>query len=75
MELVSVRISSVDDELSSSQEYNRQHYSRFPPELARCAAVFAEKVAGYEYQYRAEAAIVNFYPIGTTLAGLYSNPT
>ncbi|XP_003747220.1 alpha-ketoglutarate-dependent dioxygenase abh1 [Galendromus occidentalis] len=53
----------------NTKVYNMEHFSRFPFELAQCAAVFAEKVARYEYQYRAEAAIVNYYPIGMTLAG------
>lgn len=51
------------------QVYDLKNFTSFPPDLASCAAIFAEKVAGYPHEYRAEAAIVNYYPIGTTLSG------
>lgn len=44
---------------------NRKH--RFPDDLAKLSEYFAE-VLGLG-AYSAEAAIVNFYPLGTTLAG------
>ncbi|XP_022694322.1 nucleic acid dioxygenase ALKBH1-like isoform X1 [Varroa jacobsoni] len=53
----------------NSKVYDLANYTTFPSDLARCAAVFAEQVAGYAYEYQAEAAIVNYYPVGTTLSG------
>ncbi|OQR72665.1 alpha-ketoglutarate-dependent dioxygenase abh1-like [Tropilaelaps mercedesae] len=49
--------------------YDVENYTTFPPDLARCAAMFAEKVAGYTYEYRAEAGIINYYSLGTALSG------
>lgn len=47
--------------------YAEEHRHRFPDDLAKLNEYFA-KVLGLG-NYSAEAAIVNFYPLGTTLAG------
>lgn len=47
--------------------YAEEKRHRFPDDLARLNEYFAQ-VLGLG-AYSAEAAIVNFYPLGTTLAG------
>lgn len=47
--------------------YADERRHKFPNDLAKLNAYFAE-VLGFG-KYSAEAAIVNFYPLGTTLAG------
>lgn len=47
--------------------YSESKRHKFPEDLSELSAYFA-KVLGYQ-SYSAEAAIVNFYPLGTTLAG------
>lgn len=46
--------------------YNKEYKSEFPPELHLLIAAFAD-VLGFE-NYKSEAAIINFYPIGSTLS-------
>lgn len=48
--------------------YSETKRHHFPDDLAELAAYFAS-VLDFPDQYSAEAAIVNFYPMGTTLAG------
>lgn len=48
--------------------YSEDKRHRFPDDLAALAAYVAS-VLDFPDQYSAEAAIVNFYPMGTTLAG------
>lgn len=55
--------------LMSPQVYDLTNFTPFPADLASCASLFAEKVTGYPHKYKAEAAIVNYYPVGTTLSG------
>lgn len=45
---------------------DRKH--KFPCDLAKLSKYIAH-VLGFPEEYSAEAAIVNFYPLGTTLAG------
>ncbi|KAM7349787.1 alpha-ketoglutarate-dependent dioxygenase AlkB isoform 2-T2 [Cochliomyia hominivorax] len=47
--------------------YSEDSHTEFPEDLARMTNFFAN-VLGYD-NYKAQAAIVNYYPIGTTLAG------
>ncbi|KAI8127864.1 Nucleic acid dioxygenase ALKBH1 [Lucilia cuprina] len=47
--------------------YSEELHTEFPEDLARMTNFFAN-VLGYD-NYKAQAAIVNYYPIGTTLAG------
>lgn len=46
--------------------YNENDKREFPPELHNLVDIFA-KVLGYE-NYKSQAAIINFYPVGSTLA-------
>lgn len=48
--------------------YAENKRNRFPDDLAKLSEYFAE-VLGFSEKYSAEAAIVNFYPLGSTLAG------
>lgn len=50
-----------------SKVYSEEKRHKFPEDLAKLNEYFAE-VLGFG-EYSAEAAIVNFYPLGTTLAG------
>lgn len=47
--------------------YSEEKRNKFPDDLAALSAYIAE-ILGYQ-NYSAEATIVNFYPLGTTLAG------
>lgn len=47
--------------------YAEEKKHKFPDDLAKLSAFFANAL-GFDV-YSAEAAIVNFYPLGTTLAG------
>lgn len=47
--------------------YSEKKRNKFPDDLADLSAYVAG-ILGYQ-KYSAEAAIVNFYPLGTTLAG------
>ncbi|XP_005176167.1 nucleic acid dioxygenase ALKBH1 [Musca domestica] len=47
--------------------YSEELHTKFPEDLAKLSKFFAS-VLGYSF-YEAQAAIVNYYPIGTTLAG------
>lgn len=47
--------------------YSEQMHTQFPEDLAKLTNFFA-LVLGYD-NFKAQAAIVNYYPIGTTLAG------
>lgn len=51
-----------------TKRYSETKRHPFPVDLAQLAAYVAE-VLGFRDPYSAEAAIVNFYPMGTTLAG------
>lgn len=46
--------------------YDESRRSEFPPELSNLVSFFADAL-GFE-GFRAEAAIINFYPVGTTLS-------
>lgn len=48
--------------------YTEEHRHRFPDDLAQLSKYIANAL-GLTGTYSAEAAIVNFYPLGTTLAG------
>lgn len=50
-----------------SKVYSEEKRHKFPDDLAKLSEYFAS-VLGFGV-YSAEAAIVNFYPLGTTLAG------
>lgn len=47
--------------------YSEELHNEFPEDLRNLSSFFA-RVLGY-HNYQAQAAIVNYYPIGTTLAG------
>lgn len=49
-----------------SKKYSEEKRGKFPEDLASLSAYFAS-VLGFKL-YEAQAAIVNFYPIGTTLS-------
>lgn len=48
--------------------YAEHKKHKFPADLAKLSQYIA-KVLGFKEEYSAEAAIVNFYPLGSTLAG------
>lgn len=54
-----------------SKVYNYKDRSEFPEDLAKMSAFVAQS-AGHP-NFQAEAAIVNYYPLGTTLAGHVDN--
>jgi len=60
--LIEVKIS-----IMCVQVYREDNRSVFPPYLASLSSKIA-KVLGYD-EYRAEAAIVNYYPFSATLSG------
>ncbi|XP_013101547.1 nucleic acid dioxygenase ALKBH1 [Stomoxys calcitrans] len=47
--------------------YSEDLHTKFPEDLSKLSSFFAN-ILGYN-DYQAQAAIVNYYPIGTTLAG------